>query len=69
VTRGTRDLDAVLAQSWDLLDAAVTDPRAALRTPVVVSAGVDGADGRVMVLRGCDAAAAILTFHTDSRSP
>lgn len=69
MTRGARDLDAVLALSWDLLDAAVMDPRAPMRTPVVVSAGADGADGRVMVLRGSHRATAELSFHTDIRSP
>lgn len=58
-----------LARAWRLLRAAVDDRHAPFRTPVVATVRGDGAaDGRVMVLRAVDPAAATLTFFTDVRA-
>lgn len=62
------DLAAGLDRVWARLAAAVDDRGSPLRTPVVATAGRDGADGRVMVVRGVDRTAAILTFYTDVRA-
>jgi len=59
-------LDALFADAGARLAQAVRDRRAAMRTPVVVTA--DG-DARMMVLRAADADLAALRFHTDIRSP
>lgn len=62
------ELGTLLARAWALLGQAADDPASPLRTPVVVSEGEDGPDGRVMVIRGCRPPNH-LVFHTDIRSP
>ncbi len=63
------DLAAVFESVWQLLEAAVGDLGAPLRTPVVIGHADAAPDGRVMVLRGCRPAISELVFHTDMRSP
>ncbi|WP_225204585.1 PNPOx family protein [Novosphingobium huizhouense] len=58
--------DALPAEVYRQLAAAVASRRHAMHAPVV--AGGDG-DARVMVLRGVDPALAALRFHTDARAP
>jgi pyridoxine/pyridoxamine 5'-phosphate oxidase len=62
------DLAAGLDRVWQRLAAAVADRSSPWRTPVVATAGADGPDGRVMVLRGVDRTTAALTFFTDRRA-
>lgn len=61
-------LGGVLDEGWRLLGHASRSPGHPLRTPVVATAGDDGG-ARVVVLRGVDAVAGDLEFHTDARSP
>lgn len=61
-------LGDVLEEGWRLLVLASRTPGHPLRTPVVATAGDDGG-ARVVVLRGVDAVAGELEFHTDARSP
>jgi len=63
------ELGAVLNSVWAMLEGAVGDAAAALRTPVVIGLNATAPDGRVMVLRGCDRNKAQLIFHSDARSP
>lgn len=60
------DLTAIAADLWARLQAATRGRHPGWHTPVVGTA--DG-DLRVMVLRGADAEAGALRFHTDARSP
>lgn len=63
------DLDAVLAEAFRLLARGVADRRSAFHTPTVATIGSDGAPSlRTMVLRGFDAGARTLRFHTDRRA-
>ena len=62
-------LDAVLADIWMRLVRGGADRRSAFHTPVVASVDADGLpQQRVMVLRKCVEADAIMRFHTDLRS-
>lgn len=61
-------LGDVLDGGWRWLALASRTPGHPLRTPVVATAGDDGG-ARVVVLRGVDAVAGELEFHTDARSP
>jgi hypothetical protein len=63
------DLAAVLDTAWQLLEAAASDLKAPLRTPVIIGLADNVPDGRVMVLRECRVASSQLIFHTDLRSP
>lgn len=62
------DHDEALAQLWERLSAGARDRRSAWHTPVVASSVGDEARARVVVLRGADAAARRLRFHTDARA-
>jgi pyridoxamine 5'-phosphate oxidase len=62
-------LDAVLADIWTRLVRGGADRRSAFHTPIVASIDADGTpQQRVMVLRKCVEADAIMRFHTDMRS-
>lgn len=62
-------LDATLAEALRLLSRGVADRRHAFHTPSLASIGQDGTPlARTVVLRGFDAAARTLRFHTDARS-
>jgi pyridoxamine 5'-phosphate oxidase len=61
-------LVAGLDRVWAMLAAAIADPSASLRTPVVANVCNGAADGRVMVVRAVDRDRATLTFFTDSRA-
>ncbi len=64
------DLDASLRTAWTMLAQGVTDRASGFNTPVVASADADGKpQARTMILRGVDAMAKTLTFHTDIRTP
>ena len=64
-TTPDRALDGAVA----LLARGVADRRHAFRTPTLATRGLDGAPSlRTVVLRGFDAAAWTLRFHTDRRS-
>lgn len=57
------------SECFRLLARAVADRRAPMHTPSVASLGLDGRPrARVVVLRGFDASARTLRFHTDVRS-
>lgn len=63
------DLEAVRADAFAMIGRGVSDRRHAFHTPVLVSYGVDGFPAaRTVVLRGFDADARTLVFHTDVRS-
>jgi pyridoxamine 5'-phosphate oxidase len=63
------DLDASLRTAWAMLARGVTDRAGGFHTPVVASVDADGKpQARTMILRGVDAFAKTLTFHTDVRS-
>lgn len=68
IERTGDDLDVMFEAVWELLQQGARDRRAALHLPVVASAGPDGSDARVMVLRGVDRARHCLRFHTDRRA-
>lgn len=62
-------LDAVLADIWPRLMRGKADRRSPLHTLSVGTIAQDGRpDQRIMVLRGVDAVACSLRFHTDARS-
>ncbi|MEL6644219.1 MAG: pyridoxamine 5'-phosphate oxidase [Pseudomonadota bacterium] len=61
-------LDGTLTQVWQRLGRGVADRRSPARHPVLATVGRDGAEARTVVLRGVDAAAGVLTFHTDLAS-
>lgn len=62
-------LDAVLSDIWPRLMRGKADRRSPLHTLSVGTIAQDGRpDQRIMVLRGIDAAACSLRFHTDARS-
>lgn len=63
------DLDATLAEAFRLLARGVADRRHGFHTPSLAGIGLDGApQSRTVVLRGFDASARRLRFHTDARS-
>ena len=63
------DLAASLQEAFRLLANAVPDRRSPLHTPTVASLDESGAPSlRTVVLRGFDADARSLRFHTDRRS-
>lgn len=62
-------LDATHREAFRILARAVADRRAPMHTPTVSTLGLDGRPrARVVVLRGFDASARTLRFHTDVRS-
>ncbi len=63
-------LRALAADCWRLLDAAPGNRVSLARTPVLATAGADGApECRTVVLRACDPRRRTLTVFTDARSP
>ena len=63
------DLGLSLAEAWRLLEDGVGNAANAFHQPVIATTAQDGsADARVAVLRGVDAAARELRFHTDVRA-
>ncbi|MGL6044305.1 MAG: pyridoxamine 5'-phosphate oxidase family protein [Sandaracinobacteroides sp.] len=68
---GIREADPAGAASraWELLALGARDRQAPWRTPVLATAGLDGAPrARILVLRGVDPAAAMLWLHSDGRA-
>lgn len=61
-------LDGTLTQVWQRLSRGVADRRSPARHPVLATVGVQGAEARTVVLRGVNAEAGALTFHTDMAS-
>ncbi|WP_337013698.1 pyridoxamine 5'-phosphate oxidase family protein [Pantoea sp. AS142] len=64
------DLKTFEAAAWTALEEAATDPQSDLRYLALCT--VDGAQrpqARTVVLRRCEDAGRMLTFHTDVRSP
>ncbi|MEL6518892.1 MAG: pyridoxamine 5'-phosphate oxidase [Pseudomonadota bacterium] len=61
-------LNGTLTQVWQRLTRGVADRRSPARHPVLATVGAAGAEARVVVLRGVDVAAGVLTFHTDLAS-
>ncbi len=63
------DLIETRRHCWALLARGVADRRSPFHGPMVASLGLDGRPrARVVILRGCDVAAAALRFNTDRRS-
>lgn len=62
-------LAAIEAQVWGLLEAGTRSHRAPFHHGVVGTLGDDGPNLRTVILRGVDAGARRLRFHTDRRSP
>lgn len=63
------DLDRVEAAAWALLARGVSDASCLAHTPTLATAGPRAhPSARTVVLRGCDADARVLLFHTDLRS-
>ena len=62
-------LDAVEALAWDMLVAGTRSHRAPFHSGMVATAAADGPALRTVILRGADAEAHLLRFHTDRRSP
>lgn len=65
---GGTTLSAFLDEAWQRLSRGVADRRAGARHPVLATAGAQGPEARMVVLRGADRAAARLTIHTDAAS-
>lgn len=62
-------LDDVLADAFRRLSRGVADRRSAFRSPALATVGLDGRPHvRTVVLRGFDAAARLLTVHSDLRA-
>lgn len=63
------DLALTLAEVWRVLADGVVNAANAFHQPVLATTALDGrADARVAVLRGVDAAARELRFHSDART-
>ena len=63
------DLAGALERSWRLLEEAIGDPTAPVRTPVLISISAGGlAQGRTVVLRGFNRQQRQLQIYTDVRS-
>jgi hypothetical protein len=62
-------LGETLAEAWRLMARGVADRRHGFHHPAVATVGLDGRPRvRTVILRGADAAARALRFHTDVRS-
>lgn len=62
-------LRELAAECWRLLEAAPRERGSMLRTPVLATAGLDGApECRTVVLRACEPPILGLTIFTDARS-
>ena len=63
------DLAETRAQAWALLARGVADRRSPFHAPTLATVGLDGRPrARVVILRACDAARAMLRFNTDRRT-
>ena len=62
------NIDLILDEIWSLLQRGVADRNEDFRLPVVIVSATDGAEGRIVVLRGAFKDKNILRFHTDFRS-
>ena len=62
-------LDAIAAEVWLQLGAAVQERGHAWRTPVLATTDGKSADARTVILREVDAATQQLSLFTDQRSP
>ena len=66
---GQSPLRTLAAECWRILEAAPNERGSLLRTPVLATAGLDGApECRTVVLRACDPPRRELTVFTDARS-
>ena len=63
------NINLILDEIWTLLQRGVVDRNEDFRLPVVIANSGEGADGRIVVLRGAFKDKNILRFHTDYRSP
>ncbi len=63
------NINLILDEIWTLLQRGVVDRNEEFRLPVVIANSQEGADGRIVVLRGAFKDKNILRFHTDYRSP
>ena len=63
------NIDLILDEIWTLLQKGVSERGEDFRLPVVIVNSEEGADGRIVVLRGAFKDKNILRFHTDYRSP
>ena len=63
------NIDLILNEIWTLLQKGVSEREEDFRLPVVIVNSEQGADGRIVVLRGAFKDKNILRFHTDYRSP
>ena len=63
------NINLILDEIWTLLQRGVVDRNEDFRLPVVIANSDEGADGRIVVLRGAFKDKNILRFHTDYRSP
>jgi pyridoxamine 5'-phosphate oxidase len=61
-------LDAIAAEIWSQLGAAVHERGHAWRTPVLATTDGESADARTVILREADAARQQLGLYTDQRS-
>ncbi|MEL7460882.1 MAG: pyridoxamine 5'-phosphate oxidase family protein [Pseudomonadota bacterium] len=61
-------LEDTLNDVWQRLGRGVADRRAPARHPVLATAGPDGGEARMVVLRGADRASGCLEIHTDAAS-
>jgi pyridoxamine 5'-phosphate oxidase len=63
------DLEETLAESWRLIARGTADRKSGFHHMTVATVALDGRPRlRTVILRGCDAAARTLRFHTDNRS-
>ncbi len=63
------DLAETRAQAWALLARGVADRRSPFHAPTLATVGLDGRPrARVVILRACDSARAMLRFNTDRRT-
>ncbi len=66
---GMQTLEDVQADAFRCLARGVADRRSAFRSPALATVGLDGRPQvRTVVLRGFDAAARLLTVHSDLRA-
>jgi pyridoxamine 5'-phosphate oxidase len=62
-------LDAVEAESWQLIEAAGSSFRAPFHSGQLATVSADGPNIRTVILRGADAGSRRIWCHTDVRSP
>jgi hypothetical protein len=69
MTARLESLDAIAAEVWQQLTAAVHDRNHTWRTPVLATTNGDFADARSVILREADPLAQRLSFYSDHRAP